>query len=98
MLFQREDLRSRLIRLIGQGRISAEGTDDQVGEAVTINVAGRGDPVASEIVGRHSAELESIGTVERGEAEIGTEHSAAAPNEASILKSPRRRKPTKTLH
>ena len=34
----------------------------------------------------------------QAEAEIGTERSAVDPNEASIAKSPRRRKPTKTLH
>ena len=34
----------------------------------------------------------------QAEAEIGTEQSAVAPNRAIIVKSPRRRKPTKTLH
>jgi Protein of unknown function (DUF2934) len=34
----------------------------------------------------------------QAEAELGTEQSAAVPNKESIVKSPRRRKPTKTLH
>ena len=40
------------------------GADDQVGEAVAVDVAGRGDRAAAEVVGRHAAELEAVGAVE----------------------------------
>jgi DUF2934 family protein len=43
-------------------------------------------------------EGQSLAHWSRAEAEIGTEQSAEAPNKASIVKSPRRRKQTKTLH
>jgi len=40
----------------------------------------------------------SVAHWSQAEAEIGAEQSAVPPNRASIVKSPRRRKATKTLH
>ena len=40
------------------------GADDQVGEAVAVDVAGRGDRAAAVVVGRHAAELEAVAAVE----------------------------------
>ena len=40
----------------------------------------------------------SVAHWSQAEMEIAVEQSVAPPNRASIVKSPRRRKPTKTLH
>ena len=45
-------------------RIGAVGADDQVGEAVAVDVAGRGDRAAAAVVRRHAAELEAVAAVE----------------------------------
>ena len=71
-------------------RIGPEGADDQVGEAVAIDVAGRGDRAAAVVAGRHAAELEAVRAVEGGEVEIGAEarglaeHHIARPGVASV--------------
>ena len=71
-------------------RIGPVGADDQVGEAVAVDVAGRGDREAAVVTGRHAAELEAVGAVEGGEVEIGAEarglaeHHIARPGKASM--------------
>ena len=71
-------------------RIGQRGADDQVGEAVAVDVAGRGDREAAVVTGRHAAELEAVGAVEGGEVEVGgearglAEHHVARPGIGSV--------------
>ena len=56
---------------IGAVRVGAVGADDQVGEAVAVDVAGRGDRAAAAVVRRHAAELEAVAAVEARQVEVG---------------------------
>ena len=56
---------------IGAVRIGTAGADDQVGEAVAVDVAGRGDRAAAAVIRRHAAELEAVAAVEAREVEVG---------------------------
>src|SRR6185295_5274912 len=49
----------------------AVGTDDQVGEAIAVDVTGRRDGEAAVVMGGFAHDLESIAAIERGKLEIG---------------------------
>ena len=52
-------------------RIGSPGADDQVGEAVAVDVAGRGHRDAALVARRRAAELEAGRAVERREIDVG---------------------------
>jgi hypothetical protein len=45
-------------------RIGIRGAGDQVGEAVAVDVARRGDRPAAPVIRRHAAEIEAVASVE----------------------------------
>ena len=75
-------------------RIGRVGADDQVGEAVAVDVAGRRDRNAALVDGRHAAELETIRAIESREVEIGAEarglaeHHVARSGHAAVWIGP----------
>src|SRR6185369_3563114 len=52
-------------------RISANGADDHIGEAVSIDIAGAGDRPAASIFLRHAVKPEAISAIERREIDGG---------------------------
>jgi hypothetical protein len=71
-------------------RVRIGGTDDHVGEAVAIDVAGRGNAVSGSVELRYAAELEAVAAVEARQVEIGgkatglAEHHIARAGTAAV--------------
>ena len=79
-------------------RIGAEGADDQVVEAVAVDVARRGDREAAAVARRLAADLEAVAAVEarqvdvRGEAAGLAEHHIARAGTGAVRIGARRRR------
>ena len=52
-------------------RIGTKGSDDHIGKAIAVDIAGTGDRTGAKVIGGHAVEAEAIAAVKSGEIDRG---------------------------